>query len=138
MIYIHVLYNWLCTFVHPWLFCFPFSLLTFYDFLLSVCLRVIPQGTVDNNLGPDRLAGPKALNPNYYRQPTLWLHDLCLEVLIVHGNELRLFGARAFSLTHTINVSMHWTHHQTPQTRGFSVCLQFLTTLPLMNVVDLV
>ncbi len=27
-------------------------------------LRVIPQGTVDNNLGPDRLAGPKALDPN--------------------------------------------------------------------------
>ncbi len=30
-------------------------------------LRVIPQGTVDNNLGPDRLAGPKALYPNYCR-----------------------------------------------------------------------
>ncbi len=25
------------------------------------------QGTVDNNLGPDRLAGPKALDPNYCR-----------------------------------------------------------------------
>ena len=24
-------------------------------------IRVIPQGTVDNNLGPDRLASPKAL-----------------------------------------------------------------------------
>ncbi len=34
-------------------------------------IRVIPQGTVDNNLGPDRLAGPKALDPNYCRQPTL-------------------------------------------------------------------
>ncbi len=34
-------------------------------------LRVIPQGTVDNNLGPDRLVGPKALDPNYCRQPTL-------------------------------------------------------------------
>ena len=31
-------------------------------------IRVIPQGTVDNNLGPDRLAGPKALDPNYSRQ----------------------------------------------------------------------
>ena len=30
-----------------------------------------PQGTVDNNLGPDRLAGPKALDPNYCRQPTI-------------------------------------------------------------------
>ena len=36
-------------------------------------IRVIPQGTVYNNLGPDRLAGPKALDPNYCRQPTLWL-----------------------------------------------------------------
>ena len=34
-------------------------------------LRVIPQGTVYNNLGPERLAGPKALDPNYFRQPTL-------------------------------------------------------------------
>ena len=34
-------------------------------------IRVIPQGTVDDNLGPDRLAGPKALDPNYCRQPTL-------------------------------------------------------------------
>ena len=55
-------------------------------------VRVIPQGTVDNNLGP------KALDPNYSRQPTLWLHDLCLEVLTVNVNELRLFGAKAFTL----------------------------------------
>ncbi len=27
-------------------------------------IRSIPQGMVDNNLGPDRLAGPKALDPN--------------------------------------------------------------------------
>ena len=33
--------------------------------------RVIPQGTVDNNLGPDRLAGAKALDPNYCSQSTL-------------------------------------------------------------------
>ncbi len=25
----------------------------------STLIRLIPQGTVDNNLGPDRLAGPK-------------------------------------------------------------------------------
>ena len=30
----------------------------------------MPQGTVDNNLGPDRLAGPKALDPNHCRQQT--------------------------------------------------------------------
>ena len=29
------------------------------------------QGTVDNSLGPDRLAGPKALNPNYSRKLSL-------------------------------------------------------------------
>ena len=34
-------------------------------------IRVIPQGTVDNNQGPDRLVGPKDLDPNYSRQPTL-------------------------------------------------------------------
>ena len=40
--------------------------------MIKFCyLRVIPQGTVDNILGPDRLAGPKALDPNYSRQPTL-------------------------------------------------------------------
>ncbi len=59
---------------------------------------IIPQGTVDNNLEPGRLAGPKVLDPNYCRQPTFLLHDLCLEVLIVHGTELRL------PPTHTINV----------------------------------
>ncbi len=43
-------------------------------YLISIeeyILRVIPQGTVDNILGPDRLAGPKALEPNRCRQPTL-------------------------------------------------------------------
>ncbi len=68
-------------------------------------IRDIPQGTVDNNLGPDRLAYPKALDSNYCRQPTLWLHDLCQEVLTVHGIELRLFWAKAFPPAHTINVA---------------------------------
>ncbi len=31
----------------------------------------MPQRTVDNNQGPDRLAGPKALDPNYCRQPLI-------------------------------------------------------------------
>ncbi len=61
-------------------------------------IRLIPQGTVDNNLGPDRLSGPKTLDPNYFRLPTLWLHELCLKVLTVHGTELRLFGAKALPL----------------------------------------
>ncbi len=59
---------------------------------------VIPQETVDNNLGPDRLAGPKALDLNYCRQPTLWLHDYCLEFLTEHGIKLCLYRAKAFSI----------------------------------------
>ncbi len=34
-------------------------------------ILVIPQWMVDNNLGPDCIAGPKALDPNYCRQPNL-------------------------------------------------------------------
>ena len=34
-------------------------------------IRLISPGTVGNNLGPDRLPGPNALDPNYCRQPTL-------------------------------------------------------------------
>ena len=59
-------------------------------------IRVIPQGTGDINLGPDRLAGPKALDPNYCRQTTLLLQDLYLKVITVHGIELSLSGAKAF------------------------------------------
>ncbi len=66
--------------------------------LVRGIIRLIPQGTVDNNLGPDRLAGHKALDPNHCRQPTLWLHVLCLDVLTVHGTELYLFGADTFPL----------------------------------------
>ena len=61
-------------------------------------LLLIPQRTVDNNLGPDRLAGPKAIDSNYCRQPALLLHNLCLEDLTVHGTELRLFNAKEFPL----------------------------------------
>ena len=45
--------------------------LVFLTYYAKIYIRVIPQGTVDNNLGPDRLAGPKAIDPNYSRQPTL-------------------------------------------------------------------
>ena len=54
------------------------------EIILELSLRVITQGMVDKCL--DRLADPKALDPNYYRQLTLWLHDLCLEVLSVYGS----------------------------------------------------
>ena len=81
-------------------------MLTFpLNFPNSCLIRLIPQGTVDNNLGPDRLAGPKALDPNYCRQPTLCLHDLCLGVLTVHGIELRLFLGQGILPSHTINVA---------------------------------
>ncbi len=33
-------------------------------------IRFIPQDTADNNLGPDRVAGPKALDPYYFMQTT--------------------------------------------------------------------
>ncbi len=66
---------------------------------MTMCVScIIPQGTVVNNLGPNRLADPKALDPHHYRQPTLWLPDLCLGVLTMHGTELRLFGAKTFPL----------------------------------------
>ncbi len=38
---------------------------------LIYTMRVIPQGMIDNKLGPHRLAGPKSLDPNSSRQPTL-------------------------------------------------------------------
>ena len=80
-------------------------------------IRIIPQGTVDNNIGQDRLAGPKVLDPNYCTQLTLLthlFHDLCLEVLIVNGNEFCLFWTKAFHPTNTINV-VHLTLQQKVQ-----------------------
>ncbi len=37
------------------------------------------RGHFDSKLGPDRLAGPMALDPNHCRQQTLRLYDLCLK-----------------------------------------------------------
>ncbi len=61
-------------------------------------IRLIPQGMVNHKLGPDRSAGRKSLDCYYCRHSTLWLHDLCLEVLTLHGTELRLLGAKSFLL----------------------------------------
>ena len=33
-----------------------------------IIIRLITQGTVDDNYGPDRLAGPKALDPNFCKK----------------------------------------------------------------------
>ena len=41
-----------------------------------------------------QFSGGYKVTPN--RQPTLLLHDLCLEVLKVYGNELRMYWAKAF------------------------------------------
>ncbi len=53
----------------------------------------MPQGTVGNNQGPDRLEAPMALEPNHCKQPTLCLQDPYQETLTMHGTELHLFGA---------------------------------------------
>ncbi len=65
---------------------------------LPLPLRFISQEMVDNNPVPNRLAGPKILIPNPFTQPTSWLHDLCLEFITVHDNDLCLLLAMAFSL----------------------------------------
>ncbi len=85
-------------------------------------VRVIPLGTVDNNLGPDRLTGLKALYPNYNRQPTLWLHYLCLEVLTVHGippysyylcrsSDMAAVGTTFNVFSYDAVWAENWTHH---------------------------
>ncbi len=51
--------------------CVCMSLYIFIQRKYAFLIRLIPQGTVDNNLGPDRLVGIKALDPNYCKQPTL-------------------------------------------------------------------
>ncbi len=56
------------------------------------------HGTVHNNLEPNHLACPKALDPNYCRQETL-------EFITVYGNELRLFWGQGIFLTHTVNIA---------------------------------
>ncbi len=61
----------------------------------------IKRFQINNNLGPDRLPGQMALDPNYFRQLTFWFHDLCLEVLIEPGNELH----KGIPSTHTTNVA---------------------------------
>ena len=66
----------------------------------------VPHGTVlDNNLGPGRMTGPEALDTNHLNNQPFLLHDLCLEVLTVYGNELRLFPAKTTLPTYTINVA---------------------------------
>ena len=50
--------------------------------------------------------------PNFYRLPTFWSKDLCLEVLTVLGNELRLFLGTTFNaFSYEAALSEIQTHH---------------------------
>ena len=49
----------------------PCRLLVIQQDCHSDVIRLIPRGTVDENLRRDLTAGPKALDPNDCRQPTL-------------------------------------------------------------------
>ena len=51
-------------------------------------IRLILQGTVDNNLCTNCLVGIKALDHDYCRQPTLWLHELCLEAIATRAAKI--------------------------------------------------
>ncbi len=55
--------------------------------ILKIIIPIQPQWTVDKNLGSDRLADSKSLDPNHWRQPILWLQDF----FVVHGKGLCLF-----------------------------------------------
>ena len=71
---------------------------------MSIIIKLIPPGKVDNNLGPDHLAGSKALDPNYCRQLTISLHDLCLENFACMEMSYACFS-QGIPLTHTIDVA---------------------------------
>ncbi len=80
---------------------------------LTICFRIYGAelySQSDHNKGPY----PQPTT----RQPTLWLHKLCLEILIVHSNELRLSKAKTFYSTHTI-MSRIW-HSIGTTFKGFS------------------
>ncbi len=66
----------------------------------------------DHNKGPNY--APLILAILQSRQPTISLHNLGLEVLNVHYYELRLFGAKAFPPTCSINIA-HLTQQQQVQ-----------------------
>ena len=69
------------------------------------------QGTVNTNLGPERFADPKALDPNRCRQPTLWLHDLCPKDPNCASNKLHLIWFKALLQGNTITVAhMKYQH----------------------------
>ena len=71
--------------------------------ILSILIN--KSGTFDN-LESDRLAGSMALTLKLLQATNRLIAQLCLEVLIVHDNELGLFLAKAFTLSyHKCSVS---------------------------------
>ncbi len=66
--------------------------------VLIIILRVIPQGTVDTNLGPDHLAVPAKSSRSQQLQTTNpFNYTTFVLKLTVHGIEFRLFGAMAYN-----------------------------------------
>ncbi len=56
------------------------------------------------------------------RQPNLWLQDICLKVLKVNGNELCLFGTKAFSLFWLIGPRIKTITFLMPSIYATSMC----------------
>ena len=71
----------------------------------NMIIRLKLRGRViDNNLGRDRFNRFKSLRSQLLQTTNPVIARLCLEVLTVHGTELRLVGAKAFPLL-IINVA---------------------------------
>ena len=65
--------------------------------------------TLEGSMHLETYSAPYNCDENIHsaeRQPTLWLHDLCiLTVLSVYGKELRLFMGQGIHTTRSINVT---------------------------------
>ncbi len=60
----------------------------------------------------------------FYREPTIWLYNLCLRVLTVHVNELRLYVSQVISSKSIIYVTqLTWADTRTYlTTNGCATC----------------
>ena len=93
------------------------TLCTFQCLIVSLSDYNTINTSGDNNLGPDRLAGPKALDPSYCRQPT---NPLIARTLSGSPNCAWYWVAPIWGQdipsTHTINVFSYdavWAEHRT-------------------------
>ncbi len=76
------------------------------DYVTSIIMYIGSRVYINKSyLRLDRLAGSKALDPTYCRQPSLWFHILCQKVLTVHVNE---FIWPRHSHNHSILMSRIW------------------------------